>query len=117
MTTHPAPDQHPLDLETWWMYTAVGEISAIMPKVKEYGATDLLWVGRQMAEATGRPAADDEEATELGIYWFILGKIARWHAAVTEGRRPSDDTIFDLGVYTRMAQRVRESGTWPGEVV
>lgn len=102
------------DLYTWWMTTSYGEIDSMMPKVVEYGATDLMWVGRQMAEATGRPDITDEEAAELGIYWFILGKIARWHAAVTEGRRPSDDTLHDLGIYARMAQRVRDAGSWPG---
>lgn len=102
------------DLMTWWMSTAYSEIDSMMPKVTEYGATDLMWVGRQMAEATNRPDITDEEAAELGIYWFILGKIARWHAAVTEGRRPSDDTLHDLGIYARMAQRVRNAGNWPG---
>lgn len=107
-------NKNPKDLLTWWNNTTQAEIEAMMPKVTEYGATDLMWVGRQMAEATGRPDIDNEEAAELGIYWFILGKIARWHAAVTEGRRPSDDTLHDLGIYARMAQRVRDAGNWPG---
>jgi hypothetical protein len=26
----------------------------------------------------------------------------------------SDDSLFDIGVYVRMAQRIRHSGGWPG---
>ena len=57
------------DLYTWWMATSYSEIDSMMPKVVEYGATDLMWVGRQMAEATGRPDITDEEAAENGWFW------------------------------------------------
>jgi hypothetical protein len=32
---------------------------------------------------------------------------------VLRGDRPSDDTPYDIGVYVRMAQRVRDVGGWP----
>lgn len=116
MSPRPQATGDQMDLASWWLYTAAGEVDAMMPKVIEYGATDLAWVGRQMAEAQGRLNVHDEEAAEIGIYWFILGKMARWGAAVREGRRPSDDTLHDIGVYVRMAQRVRDAGGWPGLV-
>ena len=44
----------------------------------------------------------------------IVGKMARWTDAIRTGRRVSDDTLFDLGIYVRMVHRVRAVGGWPG---
>jgi hypothetical protein len=96
----------------WWRMQAEDEIEMMRPKVTDYGAVDLAWIGHQMAQNQGRQV-DDEEAAELGIYWYSLGKLGRWTAAVREGRRPSDDTIQDLVVYGRMCLYVREHGRWP----
>jgi hypothetical protein len=100
-------------LERWWMRVAGDEVIRVVPKAVEYGSTDLRDIGRAMAEAAGREVGD-EEAVELGIYFYIIGKIARWSDAVKGGgRRVSDDTLHDIGVYVRMAQRNREVGGWP----
>lgn len=102
-------------LPQWWIDTSRADLAALMPKVVEYGATDLEWVGRQMLASQGRTeGVSTEEATEVGIYWFVLGKVARWAAAVQEGRRPSDDTLLDIGIYATMARRNRAAGCWPG---
>jgi hypothetical protein len=66
-----------------------------------------------MGLAMGRTDVNDEEATEIGIYFYELGKIARWTAAIREGRRVSDDTLHDAGIYIKMAQRNRAVGGWP----
>lgn len=103
--------EHP-DWYLWWIDQAIEEADALAPKVGDYGSVDLVWIGRQMAANQGREV-EDEEAAEIGIYWYILGKMGRWSSAVQEGRRPSSDTIYDLGVYCRMALRVRSAGGWP----
>lgn len=99
-------------LRDWWIDTADAEVTAIAPKAVEYGSGDLESMGRALAEIVG-VEMDREEATEFGIYFYALGKMARWTAALKAGRRVSDDTLLDLGVYIKMAQRVREVGSWP----
>lgn len=105
------------ELRAWWHAQANGEIERTVPKVVEYGghgsAVDLIWIGREMAANLGRTHISDEEATEFGIYFYLIGKVGRWSAAIRQGKRVSDDTLFDISVYCRMAQRNREVGGWP----
>ena len=100
-------------LTEWWMDKAEEEVRRTVPKAVEYGATDLRDIGRDLAAMAGREVTD-EEAAELGVYFYIRGKLSRWTDAVIRGDRVSDDTLFDLGVYVRMAQRIRDTGGWPG---
>lgn len=104
---------HPSGLASWWRKQAETEIERTVPKAEEYGSTDLIRVGRIMAESAGRHGVSDEEAAELGVFFYIEGKLARWADAVTRGERVSDDTLFDIGIYVRMAQRIRATGGWP----
>lgn len=101
------------DLESWWAEVAQREVEAVVPKAIEYGATDLVDIGKDLAKAMGR-VVTDEEAAELGVFFYLRGKLARWVDAVVRGDRVSDDTLHDVGVYVRMAQRIREVGSWPG---
>lgn len=105
------------DLLGWWMEHASEEAKRTVPKAIEYGADDLLQIGRQMANTAGRDLGDlsDAEAVELGIAFYAYGKLARIMAAIKEGRTPNVDSWFDLAVYAKMAQRVRAAGGWPGE--
>lgn len=104
------------ELNRWWLETAHKEITEMTAKMVEYGgngrAEDLIQIGRTIALTSGREV-DDGEATELGIYFYLIGKMARWTAAVVEQDRPSDDTLHDISVYIRMAQRARYAGGWP----
>lgn len=107
-------------LRRWWMDTAAAEVDPMIAKMVEYGgggrALDLEEIGRGLIKSGVKPwAVGDESAQyqELGIYFYLLGKFARWTAAVAEGRPVSDDTLLDIGVYVRMAQRVRAVGGWP----
>ena len=109
---HPDLEQ---ELTAWWMDRARTEIIAVVPKMQEYGSGDLVEVGRTLARVAGRKVGSAADAAELGIFFYLVGKMARWADAVESGRRVSDDTLFDIGVYVRMAQRVRVSGGWPGE--
>lgn len=110
------------ELVQWWLSLARTEADRTVPKAVEYGANDLVEIGRQMAQAAGGMGLSGDDAppdaaerfAELGIYFYLVGKLARWTSAIQEGRRPSDDTLFDIGVYVRMAQRVRDTGSWPG---
>jgi hypothetical protein len=100
-------------LTEWWMGKAEEEVRRTVPKAVEYSSTDLRDIGRDLAECMGRTVTD-QEAMEMGIYFYIRGKLSRWTGALISGRQVSEDTLFDLGVYVRMAQRVRDTGGWPG---
>lgn len=106
----PTPEQR---LTRWWMAHAKEEVDRTVPKAIEYSSTDLADIGHQLARTAGREV-DSEEAAELGIFFYLQGKLSRWAGAIAQGKRPSDDTIFDIGVYCRMAQRIRDVGGWPG---
>lgn len=100
------------ELADWWRSKAQDEIKATVAKAVEYGATDLEDIGHQLARISGRQVSD-AEAAEIGIAFYALGKVSRIMAAIKEGRRPSQDSWHDLGIYARMAQRVIEHGRWP----
>lgn len=106
----PGGEQQLID---WWMGKAASEAERTIPKAVEYSATDLADIGHVLARTAGRKVSD-EEAAELGVFFYLQGKLSRWAGAVAAGKRPSDDTIFDIGVYCRMAQRIRSAGNWPG---
>jgi hypothetical protein len=100
------------ELRDWWLGLAQTEVDRTVPKAVEYGSTDLTDIGHDLARTMGREVTD-EEAAELGVFFYLRGKVARWVSAVMDGRRVSDDTLFDIGVYVRMAQRIRTAGGWP----
>lgn len=105
-----------IELGVWWRGQAQTEIDRTVPKAIEYGSHDLVQIGYTLARCMKREVTD-QGAAELGIYFYMVGKMARWSDAVARGESPSDDTLFDLGVYCRMAQRVRSHGGWPGVAV
>jgi metal-dependent amidase/aminoacylase/carboxypeptidase family protein len=113
-TTIVAPPQSAVDkLAHWWAQKADQEIKQTVAKAVEYGSTDLADIGHNIARLSNREVTD-QEAAELGIYFYLEGKLARWRSAIKENRQVSADTLLDIGVYVRMAQRVREVGSWPG---
>lgn len=103
-------------LAAWWRGEAEHEIHRTVPKAIEYGSGDLIDIGRQLAACISSFPASASEAdmAELGVAFYAYGKMARIMSAIQEGRKPSDDSWFDLGVYARMAQRIRQAGSWPG---
>jgi len=101
------------ELSEWWRDKSEKEIDQTCAKAIEYGANSLTEVGRKLAKLAGREV-DEEEAIELGIYFYILGKVERWTDSILVGRRCNNDALLDIGVYARMAQRNREVGSWPG---
>lgn len=101
-------------LEAWWFIQAQREAQMVVPKAVEYSATDLTDLGRQIAALADWHDITDGEAAELGIAFYVAGKVGRVMGAVKAKRLPSADTWLDIGIYSRMAQRVREVGSWPG---
>lgn len=104
------------ELEQWWHDQAAKEVDPLISKLLEYGgagrAVDLEDIGHDLARMQKREVSD-EEAAEIGIYFYIRGKMGRWLAALSDGRRVSDDTLYDIGIYVRMVQRLRDKGGWP----
>lgn len=106
-------------IKDWWHAVSRGDAAAAAAKSTEYGgagaAIDLVWLGEQLADMrTGTDGAvGSREAIELGIFFYLLGKMARWKAAILEGRAVSDDTIKDIHTYAMMARYNREHGSWP----
>ncbi|QXJ40718.1 hypothetical protein [Curtobacterium phage Parvaparticeps] len=107
-------------LRSWWLDVASQEVEPLISKMFEYGGTgrsnDLIRIGESLASAgVGGPGASytEQALAELGIYFYIEGKMARWSAAIAEGRSVSDDTLLDIGIYVRMVQRIRAVGGWP----
>ena len=102
------------ELGQWWHDKAEEEVHGVVPKAEEYGSVDLEIVGfalRQLRASNGEIPTSN---AELGIAFYLLGKVARVIGAYADGRSPSDDTWHDMAVYTKMGQRVRETdGRWP----
>lgn len=111
---HDSPKPLAAVLNDWWLENATQAIELVVPKAVEYSAIDLIEYGRTLALVMGLDhAVSEEEATEIGIWGYLVGKVARWTGAIKEGRRVSDDTIFDIKIYATMAERTRAVGGWP----
>lgn len=108
------------DLEKWWWDQTRTDIAATIPKAQEYSghgaAVDLEYLGTVLDAQIGVEGEEDRtsaEKQELAVYFYMQGKMARWHSALMRGVPVSDDTIFDLAVYAKIVQRIRACGGWP----
>lgn len=111
----PKADPRVKELEDWWIDRASVEAAGAVPKAIEYGSNSLKGQGLLVARLQGREGTiSDEEALELGCFIYTFGKMQRWCDAVLRQERPSNDTIHDIAVYTKMTQRIRDTGSWPG---
>ena len=99
----------PQDIKPWWLGTGLADYESFGPKLAEYGAGDLVAIGQQMAGIAGREV-DEQQAAELGVFFYLFGKMARWAEALEQGRAVSDDTLHDITVYSMMARRIRQTG-------
>lgn len=111
--SNPEEDRVREALSDWWVEQSRQEMEACVPKAVEYGSTDLAVIGRALGRLMGRHNLTNEDATEMGIYFYLIGKLARWEDAIIHGRRVSDDTMHDASVYIKMQQRNRAVGGWP----
>ena len=107
-----------LPLEDWWRHVSESDIEKTVPKALAYGSNgeDLISIGRTMAEVSGLGAPDDvpddQFYAELGVFFYLTGKMARAAEAFRTGNLPSADTLFDIRIYSVIWQRVRSSGHW-----
>jgi hypothetical protein len=93
----------------WWIATSEEALDTMMPKVREYGSTDLQIVGEAMMKMMPQLEGKVTPA-ELGIAFYLLGKVGRVIGGYVDGHAPSDDTWYDIEVYAKMARRTRETG-------
>lgn len=116
----PNPDYSPEeDLVGWWKATAQADIEGSIDKVREYGGCDLLMLGTSLYQwaKEGKDWSGDPTPAflqELGIWFYLQGKIGRALSALQAGKFPSDDTILDIVYYAMMIRRIRTTGGWPG---
>ena len=102
------------DLANWWLDETKFELDSVLPKAVEYGSADLKVIGFALSQMIGEPKGVTND--ELGIAFYVLGKVARLVGGYADGRKPSDDTWHDIAIYTKMAQYARENGGWGGFV-
>lgn len=106
-------------LYKWWMGLAHADFQATVPKMLEYGghatgpATDLLLIGRNLAELLDMHDAPDDVLMELGCWFYMQGKVARLVSDYKQRRPGKPDSWFDAEIYARMARRIQETGQWP----
>ena len=101
-----------LSVEEWWRLTSENDLQDALVKLGEYGSHDLTEIGRAMAQVAGWEGLTDAELGELGVFFYLQGKVARMVEAFAERRWPSDDTWKDTGTYVTMARRIRDAGVW-----
>ena len=102
-------------LYDWWVYTAHQDAKKVVPKATEYGSESLVALGRTVEGLMGSEGHGEASASEVAIFVYLTGKMARWAAAIKRGDKVSDDTLLDITTYSMMARRIRDAGSWPGE--
>jgi hypothetical protein len=102
------------ELVNWWLDETKGELDSVIPKAVEYGSADLKVIGFALSQMIGEPKGVTHD--ELGIAFYVLGKVARLVGGYADGRLPSDDTWHDIAIYTKMAQYARKHNGWGGFV-
>jgi hypothetical protein len=88
-------------LHNWWTQHASDEVDAMLKKLDEYGAGDLYEIGYQIAKVAQREVTR-EQAYELGVMFYAVGKMQRIISAAEQSREASTDTWHDLAVYSKM---------------
>ena len=106
------------DLARWWHETAEADFEAMAPKVAEYGgagggSADLRLMGDNLAELLNWRDAPEAVRQELAVWFYVQGKAARLVSDYQQQRPGKADTWHDLSVYTMMARRLQDAGTWP----
>lgn len=101
--------------EARWAVLAEGDARGYQEKAREYGHVDLDVVGNALLQSIGAdkfahldPAESAWVAREIGIAFYLLGKVARMCGAYADGRIPSNDTWHDTTVYSMMGRLNRE---------
>lgn len=99
------------DLIDWMVGFFNESLQAVIPKAIRYGSADLELMGKAMTQL-GQGLEGVVHGQELAVWFYALGKIARLEGAYAQGELPDLDSWYDLFVYSLMAQRIRETGSW-----
>ena len=104
----------PYALDDWWRATAEYDMQRTVPKTMLYGSRgeDLVAIGRTMEDIGNMGHTSMAQSAELGVYFYMSGKMARAAEAFRHGNLPSYDTWFDLTIYLLIGRRIREHGQW-----
>ena len=97
-------------VKNWWMGQAEEHADMVTPKMAEYGSRDLVEIGREFSALAGEENLSDEAAYEVGVMFYVRGKVARWSAAVGRGDQVSKDTLDDIVAYSMMVLHNRQEG-------
>lgn len=97
-------------------------LDGAVPKAKTYGTHELANLGRTLFETIHADStrgiynkASDQAAISTAVWFYVIGKTARWSAAVRRGEQPTQDTVVDVLVYCLMWLKVNETGEWWSE--
>lgn len=100
------------ELEEWWRHQCEVEIEHVVHKAVAYGQSSLEALGEALVRLLPEHLRDDSLALEMACAFYAQGKLSRIFASYERGEIPDYDNWYDLGVYTRMAQRIQQTGGW-----
>ena len=84
----------------------------VIPKARTYGTTELSQLGATLMNVAGRGSVPERDAMQYAVWFYSIGKMARWTAAAKRGEQPTRDTVLDILVYALMWLKVEETGEW-----
>lgn len=89
-------------LDKWWREHAADESATMMTKLDEYGTGDLHEIGARLAALAGWKNPTQQQTYELGVMFYLIGKLQRVITASHLQRDASNDTWHDIAVYAKM---------------
>lgn len=118
MTFRLPPEGPQRELFTWWMSRSYLDYQQGAPKVDEYGAHDLELMGMMLLifgykDKVEELRNDLPVGTEIAVWFYTLGKVARLLSDYLAKRPGKGDTWHDITFYSMMARRIQSSGGWP----
>lgn len=84
----------------------------VIPKARTYGTTELSQLGATLMNVAGKGTVPERGSMQYAVWFYSIGKMARWTAAVKRGEQPTRDTVLDILVYALMWLKVEETGEW-----
>lgn len=94
-------------LDKWWREHAATESEQMIRKLDEYGTGDLHEIGSRLAHLAGWRNATSQQHYELGVMFYLIGKMQRVITATEQQRAASSDTWHDIAVYAKMVLAAR----------
>ena len=89
-------------LDKWWCEHAAAESKTMLAKLDEYGTGDLHEIGVRLAQFAKWEDPTELQAYEIGVMFYLIGKMQRIITAAHLQRDASDDTWHDIAVYAKM---------------